>query len=105
MFHTKVKRLGNRRKTNSRSSAGQRRALPPRPELYSHIANDSAADQVQDPPLAAEDLGIAAHLGAKEQAGILELGADANGPFWMSLILLGDRRSDRADHTREASLG
>ncbi len=54
--------------------------LPPGPELDSDIAGEPSRHEIEDPPLAAEDLGVPRHLGLEEPGSVVNLGADQDRP-------------------------
>src|SRR3989442_3315357 len=69
-------------------------ALPPRPELHSHVPGQSSAEDVEQPTLPTIDLGGPRHIGPQEEIGVVDGGRHPEHLAPPGLLVLhGNRRN------------
>src|SRR3989442_7556944 len=80
-------------------------ALPPRPELHSHVPGQSSAEDVEQPTLPRIALGGPRHLGPEEEIGVVEGGRHSEHFAPPALLVLHGSRRNRGHAALQAALG
>src|SRR3989442_4660672 len=80
-------------------------ALPPRPELHSHVPGQSSAEDVEQATLPTIDLGGPRHLGPQEEIGVVDGGRHPEHLAPPSLLVLHGNRCNRGHAALRGTLG
>src|SRR3989442_7993535 len=80
-------------------------ALPPRPELHSHVPGQSSAENVEQPTLPTIDLGGPRHLGPQGEIRDVDGGPHPEHLAPPSLLVLHRNRCNRGHPALRGALG
>src|SRR3989442_6138662 len=80
-------------------------ALPPRPELHSHVPGQSSAEDVEQPTLPTIDLGGPRHIGPQEEIGVVDGGRQPAHPAPPRLLVLHGHPRHRRPAALRVALG